>query len=143
MSDLLEVKVEKEIAASKKAIFESWLDADQIKKFMFPGETMELGPVETNPVEGGNFLITMKAGEEQWPHTGTYKEISKYDRLVFTWQSDYVNREESIVTLDFKELENGNTLVKLHHVGFPNEESRSNHDGGWQRILEFNQKLLT
>jgi len=26
--------------------------------------------------------------------------------------------------------------VSLHHVGFPSEESRTNHEGGWGRILE-------
>ena len=32
--------------------------------------------------------------------------------------------------------------VTLHHVGFPSEESRTNHEGGWGRILETLGKRL-
>lgn len=33
------------------------------------------------------------------------------------------------------------TELTLHHVGFPSEESRGNHEGGWTRIAEVLSKV--
>ena len=64
-----------------------------------------------------------------------YKTINRYEQLAFTWVSEH-SMPGSLVTIDFKEKSPNETEVTLHHVGFPSEESRTNHEGGWGRILE-------
>jgi uncharacterized protein YndB with AHSA1/START domain len=102
---------------------------------MLPMPGMPAPQVECDPREGGAFLIVMRAGDKELPHRGEYLEISRYDRLVFTWQSEFA-APGSTVTLTFDELGPGETKVTLHHVGFPSDESRDNHQGGWTEILE-------
>jgi uncharacterized protein YndB with AHSA1/START domain len=75
-------------------------------------------------------------------HQGEYLEISKYDRLVFTWLSSHTI-PGSTVTLTFKALSDKETEVTLHHKGFPSEEARQNHTGGWTEILKTQAKFLT
>lgn len=75
----------------------------------------------------------MKAGDNEIPHSGTYKEISPHSRLVFTWESPF-SVPDSTVTIDLVEA-NGGTDVTLTHVKFPDEENRNNHEGGWAAIL--------
>lgn len=122
------------IAAPAQKIFDAWLDPKALAKFMIPASGMPEPVCKTDPVEGGRFDILMIGGDTELPHAGTYVEISRYSRLVFTWESPY-SVDGSTVTLDFKEVAGG-TQVTLTHVKFPSEESRDNHNAGWTQILE-------
>lgn len=133
MTDL-SVTTSRIIAAPAQKTFDAWLDPKALAKFMIPASGMPEPVCKTDPVEGGRFNILMIAGDVEIPHAGTYKEISRYSRLVFTWESPH-SVDGSTVTLEFEEVEGG-TNVTLTHVKFPSEESRDNHDSGWSLILE-------
>lgn len=129
----LSLAVSRTIAAPASKVFEAWLDPQMIAKFMRPMPDMPAPDVKNDPVEGGRFDILMKAGENEIPHAGTYKEISRYSRLVFTWESPF-SVDGSTVTLNFEEVD-GKTNVTLTHVKFASQESRDNHNDGWTGIL--------
>jgi len=141
MTDRLELTVSRVVPAAPKEVFEAWLDPAVLAKFMLPAAEMPEPSVELDPRVGGSFLIVMKAGDRELPHRGEYKEIERYDRLVFTWLSG-ATVDGSTVTLDFEPAADGATKVTLHHVGFPSEESRDNHNQGWTRILETEAHVL-
>ncbi len=132
MTDLT-LTTSRTIAAPPERVFKAWLDPKMLAKFMRPAEGMEGPKASTDPREGGRFDIVMKAGDQEIPHSGTYKLIKPHSQLVFTWESP-MSIDGSTVTLDFTPVAGG-TLVKLHHVKFPSEESRNNHESGWARIL--------
>ena len=122
------------INASPERIFDAWLDPAMLMRFMTPGPGMTAPKATNDPVVGGRFDILMKAGDQEIPHAGTYMEIDRPKRLVFTWESPF-SMEGSTVTLDLALVEGG-TEVTLTHVKFPSEESRDNHNAGWTAILE-------
>ncbi len=130
----LSLEVSHLVPAPKERVFDAWLDPKMLAKFMKPGPDMTVPEVEVDPKAGGRFKVVMRAGDQDMPHTGTYKEISRSDRLVFTWESPFSTLEDSTVTLEFAEAEGG-TMVRLRHVRFENEELRDNHHGGWSSIL--------
>ena len=132
MTDLT-LNVSRTIDATPEALFNAWLDPKMLAKFMAPGPDMTVPHAANDPVEGGRFDIIMKAGDQELPHAGTYKEINPHSRLVFTWESP-MSIGGSTVTLTFKPVDGG-TEVNLHHVKFQNEEMRANHEGGWVAIL--------
>lgn len=129
----LSLTVSRTIAAPANKVFDAWLNPEMLMRFMTPGPGMSVPKAATDPVVGGRFNILMKAGEDEIPHAGTYQEISRYSRLVFTWESPF-SIEGSTVTLDFVE-KNDATEVTLTHVTFPSQDSRDNHEGGWKGIL--------
>ncbi|MGY3437697.1 MULTISPECIES: SRPBCC family protein [unclassified Marinovum] len=133
MTDLT-LEVERTIAASQEALFNAWLDPDMLRQFMRPGESVTVARAATEPKVGGRFEIIMMAGENAMPHTGTYREITPNERIVFTWESAHSTEENSEVTLDFIP-EGDATKVRLTHVRFANEDMRNNHKGGWTAIL--------
>lgn len=134
MTDLI-VNLEKNIAAPIKKVFDAWLDPKILAKFMLPKSGMQSPDVNTSATEGGAFEIVMHAGENEIPHTGKYLEIKRPDKLVFTWESP-VSTDDSVVTLNFTAVSEGNTLIKLSHVRFIDEERRADHESGWGHILE-------
>ena len=130
----MSVVVSRKFSAPATRVFEAWLDPEMLAKFMVPGPDMTVPKAVTDPVVGGAFEIIMQAGDQQIPHKGVYKEISRHSRLVFTWESPF-SVPDSTVTLDFVEVDGGTELT-LTHVKFPSEESRNNHEGGWTSILD-------
>ncbi len=141
MSDF-ELTVKKIIPAPAKRVFEAWLDPAALAQFMKPGADAGSARAEVDAREGGSFLIVMIAGDKEIPHRGEYKTIDRYKRLVFTWLSDYTI-PDSTVTLDFVEKSANQTEVTLHHVGFPSEDSRNGHQGGWTEILEMLARVVS
>jgi len=140
MTDLT-VNVTKTIDAPIKDVFDAWLDADMLAKFILPSPGMEQPRVETDAREGGTFTIIMKSGDKELPHTGKYLAVSRPSRLVFTWESPF-STDGSTVTLNFKSVGANRTLVELNHVRFIDEKARDNHENGWGNILHKLDELL-
>lgn len=129
----LSLNIARTIMAPPEKLFNAWLDPKMLTQFMVPGPNVTAPTATTDPVEGGRFDILMTAGEQELPHHGIYKKISRFSQLVFTWQSPF-SVDDSTVTLDFKPVDGG-TEVNLHQVRFANEEARDSHQGGWTSIL--------
>jgi uncharacterized protein YndB with AHSA1/START domain len=134
MADLT-VKVSKTINAPIATVFDAWLNSDTLSKFMLPAPGMPEPRTEVDARVGGGFTIYMVVGDEEIPHSGKYLEISKPNKLVFTWESPF-STKDSKVTINFTRLDDEHTKIDFTHVKFKDEESRANHEGGWNRILE-------
>ncbi len=134
MTDLT-CKVSKTIQAPIDRVFDAWLDPALLTQFILPMPGMPQPATKTDPKEGGEFEIVMQVGEDKIPHTGRYIEISKPNKLVFTWESPF-SVDDSTVTLTFNASGENETQVDLLHVKFLDEESRDNHTGGWSNILD-------
>ena len=134
MTDLT-VSIKKTIHASIERVFDAWLDPIMLSRFMMPMPGMPESDVENDAREGGSFTIIMHAGDDKLPHTGKYLEISRPDKLVFTWES-HCSVDNSIVTLKFTKIDDEKTNIFLTHVKFIDEETRSDHEGGWSGILD-------
>ena len=134
MTTELSLEVKKHLAYPPERVFDAWLDPKTLAKFMKPGPDVTTPEVTSDAVVGGRFKIVMKAPEMgEIPHEGEYLEIDRPNRLKFTWLSPY-SQEGSTVTLTFASKDGGTDLT-LHHIRFPSEESRDNHEGGWTAIL--------
>ena len=135
MTDLT-VNIDKIINAPIEKVFDAWLTPKMLSKFMkgMPDKTNT--DVEIDAREGGLFTFVMHVGDEKIPHTGKYLEISRPDKLVFSWESQYSVVDNSTVTLNFTKIDDNKTNISLSHVKFIDEEARSAHEGGWGYILD-------
>ena len=140
MSDLT-LSISKTIHAPIEKVFDAWLDPEMLSKFILPMPGMPQPEVENEPQQGGSFTIIMQVGENKIPHTGQYLEVSRPDKLVFSWISPF-SADGSTVTIDFSEMPDGRTNVQLRHVKFIDEETRSDHEGGWTNILQVLNNIL-
>lgn len=130
----IHLTVSRVIDAQAERVFNAWLNPEMLARFMLPGEDMSVPKAESDAVENGRFLIVMAAGDKYMPHSGTYKTITPHSRIVFTWESPFAT-DESIVTLNFRPLED-KTEVVLYHTKFFDEQSRDDHQAGWSTILK-------
>ena len=93
--------------------------------------------------EGGEFKFTMNGGcgADGEPDlslttrmTGRYVRVEPYDVLAFTWRACRNPEEESLVTIELRDVEGG-TEMTLTHDRFHTVESRDGHFGGWSSIV--------
>ena len=129
----LSLTVERVINAPAEKLFNAWLTPEMLKKFMLPGPDMSLPVAKVDAREGGRFELIMRAGDDDLPHSGTYKKINPHSQIIFTWESAW-SPAESEVTLDFTPQDTG-TKVTLTHQTFYDQEKRDNHEAGWGAIL--------
>lgn len=131
--DEYSVTVRREIAASAEDLFDAWLDAQSLGSWLKPSGIRETR-AETDPREGGSFRIVMVTADSSLVHTGTYREIDRPRRLVFTWSSPATQFRDSVVTVTFRPS-SGSTVVEIYQVGLPDEEAQAGHHAGWSDAL--------
>jgi uncharacterized protein YndB with AHSA1/START domain len=133
VTDEYSVTVQREIAASAEDLFDAWLDAESLGTWLRPAATRETR-AETDPQVGGTFEVVMAGDDSSTVCTGTYLEIDRPRRLVFTWSSPHTRYRDSIVTVTFQASTDA-TVVEIHQVGLPDEQARDSHHEGWSDIL--------
>ena len=128
------VRVSREIAAPATELFDAWLDPEKLSRWMRPFDTTR-SDVRLDPRVGGEFEIVMHTPKGAVPHTGSYQEITRPRRIVFTWNSPFAGDQGSLVTVDFN-ARGGSTEIVITHERLPSEEMVQAHSGGWSSILE-------
>lgn len=133
MTEEFAVTVRREIAAPAGDLFDAWLDAQSLGSWLRPSG-IRATRAETDPRVGGTFRIVMVDDESSMVHTGTYREIDRPRRLVFTWSSPATRFRDSIVTVTFQPS-SASTVVEIHQVGLPDEAAQASHHAGWSDAL--------
>lgn len=125
--------VRREIAAPAEDLFDAWLDPESLAVFMRPGDIRRT-VVKVEPRVGGRFEIEMQGESDTYPHTGSYREIERPRRLVFTWNSRHTQQTDSLVIVEFHATRGGTEIVLTHEL-LPGEEAVAAHTKGWSAIL--------
>jgi len=123
------VRLMMELPVEPEVMFDAWTTADQLVQW-FPGSA------EMTVTEGGEYRFGWDGWEEEW--VGTYIEVDRPDRLVFTWQPPATvfptGAYETTVTLSFEDLD-GATRMTLEHSGFQGGSEMESHKEAWSGYL--------
>jgi uncharacterized protein YndB with AHSA1/START domain len=130
------LRLSRVLNADPDTVFGAWTEPEQLKQWSCPeGTTLERAEVDLKV--GGQYLLGMRGSEGQH-HTavGTYREIDRPSRLVYTWAWEEKENDvgETLVTVEFHDL-GGSTEVVLTHERFPSAEASENHTQGWTSCL--------
>lgn len=88
--------------------------------------------------------IVSKANGESWM-SGTFREIERDRRLVFTFQWEDGPKQpgvETIVTVAWTQ-EDGQTVQSFHQTPFDTVQTRDSHVGGWTECIDREQDYLS
>jgi uncharacterized protein YndB with AHSA1/START domain len=127
--------LQRRINTSPARIYSAWTEPSQIVKWMHPGNT-DVIYVEMDVRVGGRFRLIMRAPDgEEHDVSGTFREVVRDEKLVYTWAWHSTPERESLVTLTLRR-DDELTLLTLKHEQFFDETARDNHEGGWNQALD-------
>lgn len=125
------------IAATPEAVFDAWTRPELLARWSCPDPEAKLD-IDVDLRVGGGYRIAMAMEEDRWTAAGTYREIARPLRLVYTWDWEEAGHRmgvDTLVTVEFAPVDGG-TRVTLTHTGFPAAEAAEGHDRGWTACLE-------
>lgn len=118
--------------APPSLVFSLWTEPKHFGRWMGP-ERFSCPEVEIDFRVGGRYRAMIQAadGDENW-FGGTYREIERSRRLVFTfaWDGGPSAGIETLITITF-EAQGRKTVQTFHQRPFATVERRNSHVGGW------------
>jgi uncharacterized protein YndB with AHSA1/START domain len=131
MSGPTSVEIRRRLSAPPSRVFDWWTEPDLLERWMTPSGMCE---ATVDARQGGAFRIVMSGEGIVIEHVGTFLEIDRPRRLVFTWMSPYTGARPSLVTVELEPEDGGGTELRLVHTELP-EEAVASHGGGWGTML--------
>jgi uncharacterized protein YndB with AHSA1/START domain len=149
MKKYVEAKVVHEFAASAERVFDAWLDPSLVKRWMGAalksfGLSGDVRRIEIDARVGGRFTFSdMRDGSEA-VHWGTYLEIVRPRKVVFTWFTSEKDEKEdtSVVTLLIEPRGSGCTATIVHRLDTKYAEYVQRTEAGWGRMLAQTEAVL-
>jgi len=129
------VRVTHRYTASAERVFDAWLDAKMTSKWLFATSTGQMVRAEIDPRVGGTFTFVDRRAGEDVLHTGTYLEIDRPRRLVFTFGIPAFSANFDRVTIEIAPLASGCELTLIHEMKPEFGEYFERTQDGWTKIL--------
>lgn len=126
-------RLTRRLPGTLEQVFDAWTDPGKFRQWLAPGP-MQVSRAEADVRVGGRFALTMKGDQGEYPHHGTYREVDRPRRLVFTWLSPATGNEPSLVTIELKPTFGGTDLTLTHEKLPPDKVA--DHQRGWDSIGE-------
>ena len=139
MSETSTLQMKRVIKAKRERVFAAWIQPELMRQWFAPG-AMAVAEVETGARPGGTYRIAMEGDNGSGKCvssrvSGVYQTMIPNELLRFTWGWVGNTAPETVVTVEFKDVEGG-TEVTLTHEGFENEDARGKHEHGWRGCLD-------
>jgi uncharacterized protein YndB with AHSA1/START domain len=122
--------------ASAERVFDAWLDPEKACKFLFVTATGEMVRTEIDARVGGRFMIVERRAGEDVAHVGTYLELDRPRRLVFTLSVPKYSQDEDRICIEIKPLGSGCELTLTHELRPAMADVLGRAEAGWRGILE-------
>ncbi len=148
MSETIEVTVSHRFKASAERVYDAWLDPDKVRVQMRTalqsmGLSGEIAQIEIDAKIGGAFLFSdMRDGIEA-KHWGTYLELERPRKIVFTWITvESEDLDPSKVSLTIEPDGEGCIATIVHEMDAKWADYREQTAMGWSCALQATDRLL-
>jgi uncharacterized protein YndB with AHSA1/START domain len=141
-----ELRLERTFDAPAEAVFDAWTSAEVLRRWWPAGSDWETPVADVDVRVGGRLRLVMRSPDgQEFGGRGEYIEITRPERLVFTWTWDGHEGHEGtqLVEVEFTEREHGTTTVVLTNRGLRDEKSKRWHREGWEASFDNLERVLT
>ncbi|OBK71886.1 SRPBCC domain-containing protein [Mycobacterium sp. 1274761.0] len=135
MSDAATVRLQRVMPAPPDVVFDEWIDREALREWMCPRPVRVLD-VTVEPHVGGTVRFDVDDSGTRVVISGRFLAIDRPRLLRFTWtNSNWPEATDSVVTVTFEPVGDGETLMSLKHSLLPPEELES-FDSGWALTVD-------
>jgi uncharacterized protein YndB with AHSA1/START domain len=148
MKSKIEARVTHRFKASADRAYDAWLNPAQARLWMAAslknlGLAGDIQRVEIDARVGGKFFFSDLRDGEEARHWGTYLELDRPRRIVFTWIVDESEEgDPSVVTLTIDPEADGCVATIVHEMDAQWIEYVSQTESGWARMLDAVDEFL-
>lgn len=148
MGERIQARVHQHLLAPAEQVYDAWLDPQQVRHWLAAalrsvGLSGEIRRVEIDARVGGKFLFSDLRDGMEAQHWGTWLELVRPNKLVFTWiVSESEEANPSIVTLAIQSRDHGCDVTLMHEMEECWRDYVSQTEAGWARMLQQIEKLL-
>jgi uncharacterized protein YndB with AHSA1/START domain len=130
------VRVVRSFSVLPERVFDAWLDTAMIGQWMFGPRLRdeEVVRLSIDARVGGRFSFVVRRQGEEIDHVGTYLEIDRPRRLVFTWGVG--QGDSSRVTVDIVAMGTGCELTLIHELHPDWADYAGRTEAGWTKMIE-------
>jgi len=143
-------------SAPRELVFSAWTDPNKLKQWWAAQEGFTTPIAEVDLRVGGRYRLGMKPPDQNviYVVSGTYREVSPPEKLVYTWvwelpldsesmrpsderppeMESMVESKETLVTVEFR-AQGSSTEVVLTHEYFADQHTRDEHSHGWSGVM--------
>ncbi|HEX2762715.1 MAG TPA: SRPBCC domain-containing protein [Allosphingosinicella sp.] len=129
------MRVSRTIAAPPERVFDAWLAPATVGQWLFATPGGEMSRVEIDARIGGAWSIVERRDGEEVLHTGTYEEIDRPRRLVFTLAVPKYSPDAARVAVDIVATEAGCEVTLTQSAPKDAPVSNAQIEEGWSAIL--------
>lgn len=133
------VTVKHRFAASAERVYDAWLDPGKARRFLFTTATGEIVRCDVDARVGGQYAVVDRRHGEDVLHEGTYLELDRPRRIVFTLRVPKYSSDEDRVTIDIEPLAQGCVLTLMTQTA---DEWVDDTRRGWAMILDVLDETL-
>ncbi len=107
-----------EIAAAPDAVYAAWIEPLLVMHWMFAPEEPAVY-ARNEPFVGGHFAYCVSRGGQTVDHVGSFLELERPSRLVFTWGVGKAVEARSQVTVSIRAKGGARSLCSIDHAAAP------------------------
>jgi uncharacterized protein YndB with AHSA1/START domain len=138
-TDSTTLRLQRTFDAPAEDVFDAWTNPEVLRRWWAADPGWRTPVAEVDLRVGGGYRLSMQAaGGALHTVLGEYREISRPQRLVYSWAWELDDGQAghvSTVTVQFLERD-GRTTVVLEHSELESPESRDRHGHGWGACLD-------
>lgn len=148
MISKIEARAVHDFNAPAERVYDAWLDPAKARVWMSSalkaaGLAGDIQRVEIEPRVGGKFFFSDLRGGTEAKHWGTYLELDRARKIVFTWIVDESEEADpSRVTLTIEPAGEGCTATIVHEMDAQWADYVDRTESGWFRMLQHVDALL-
>lgn len=128
--------VRRAFTASAERVFDAWLDPETAGRWLFATPEGTVTRCEIDPRVGGGFIISDRRDGEDIEHVGTYEEIDRPRRLVFTLSVPKYSKITARIIIEIAPAGDGCELTLTQEFTPEIIEFLDSAREGWTSILD-------
>ena len=131
--DRTAIRVSRRFTASAECVYDAWLDVKTAKRWLFATASGQIVRADVDPRVGGTFTLVDRRAEGDVEHVGTYLELDRPRRIVFTFVVPKYSSESTRIQVDIVPVGSGSELTLTQEGVLP--EYRERTEKGWTTLL--------